>query len=226
MTLEELAGHIDATLLKAGAAVKDIENMIMDAIKYPFASVCIPPCHVALASSLVKGGALRVGTVVGFPLGYQTFKTKLIEAREAVESGAKEIDMVMNISAFKSRDISSVEEEIAGIVSNLPGIVVKVIIETCYLSEIEKATACELAIKGGAGFVKTSTGFGPGGATVEDVRFLRDSARGRIKVKASGGLKTLDEALRMIESGATRIGTSSAVPILKEFLMRSSAPDK
>jgi deoxyribose-phosphate aldolase len=178
---------------------------------------------VSLAAGLVKGSPIKVGTVVGFPLGYQTSSVKLFEAKEALEAGAGEIDMVMNISRFtvmdrKSGDINLVEDEISTITSSLPETVVKVIIETCYLTDEEKVSACGLVIRGGANFVKTSTGFGPGGATEEDVRLLVKAAAGRIKVKASGGIKTLDRALKMIHAGAERIGTSTGIEIVEELL--------
>jgi deoxyribose-phosphate aldolase len=173
---------------------------------------------VGLAAELLKGSPIKVGTVVGFPFGYQTPKVKLLEARKAVEAGAGEIDMVMNISRFKSGDMNMVEEEISTIVTAVAETVVKVIIETGYLTYEEKIEACGLVIKGGADFVKTSTGFGPAAATEEDVRLLVGAARGRIKVKASGGIRTLDRALKMIGAGAERIGTSSGIEIVEELL--------
>jgi len=217
MTSSELAGYIDLTLLKPQVTTKDIEAFIRDAQKYPFASVCIPPYHVRKAAEILKGSHTKVGTVIGFPLGYQTTSVKLYEAREAVESGADEIDMVMNISRFKSGELSMVQDEISKIVSSLPKIIVKIIIETCYLTDEEKVIACEMAIKGRADFVKTSTGFGPAGATVDDVKLLLKTASGRINVKASGGIKTLAYTLKMIDAGAMRIGTSAGMEIIKEF---------
>src|SRR3989304_6042275 len=218
MTSSELAGYIDLTLLKPQVTTKDIEAFIRDAQKYPFASVCIPPYHVRKAAEILKGSHTKVGTVIGFPLGYQTTSVKLYEAREAVESGAEEIDMVMNISAFKSGEMTMVQDEISEIVSALPKIVVKVIIETCYLTNEEIIKACEMTIKSKADFVKTSTGFGPDGATIEDVKLLVKTAEGRIDVKASGGIKTLYDALTMINAGVVRIGTSSGINIVEEFL--------
>ena len=217
ITANELAGYIDLTLLKPQASAKDIEALIREAQKYPFASVCIPPCYVSLSAKMLKGSSIKVGTVIGFPLGYQTTSVKLYEAREAVESGAEEIDMVMNISAFKSGEVVKVEDEISEIVSALPKIIVKIIIETCYLTDEEKVIACEMAIKGRANFVKTSTGFGSAGATVDDVKLLLKTASGRINVKASGGIKTLAYTLKMIDAGAMRIGTSAGMEIIKEF---------
>ena len=224
MTSEQLAGYIDLTLLKPQIATKDIEVFIREAQKSPFASVCIPPCHVRKAAEILKGSHTKVGTVIGFPLGYQTTSVKLYEAREAVESGAEEIDMVMNISAFKSGEMTMVQDEISEIVSALPKIVVKVIIETCYLTNEEIIKACEMTIKSKADFVKTSTGFGPDGATIEDVKLLVKTAKGRINVKASGGIKTFDDTLKMIDAGAMRIGTSAGMKIVEEFL--KNAKDK
>lgn len=217
MTADELSGYIDLSLLRPDAGIRDMEGLIKDAQRYPFASVCIPPCHVRLAARLLKESPVKIGTVVAFPLGYQPMYAKVHEAHYAVEGGADEIDMVMNVSMFKSGELAYVQDEISEIASSLPGIVVKVIIETCYLTDKEKVGACELVVKGKAAFVKTSTGFGPGGATAEDVRLLKETASGRIRVKASGGIKSLDDALRMIEAGATRIGTSSGVRIVEDF---------
>jgi deoxyribose-phosphate aldolase len=217
MTVNELAGYIDLSLLKPQASKREVEALIRDAQKYPFASVCIPPCYTGLAAKILKGYPVKVGTVVGFPLGYQTTAVKLYEAREAVEAGAEEIDMVMNISAFKSGGLKMVQDEISEISSAFSQIVVKVIIETCYLTDEEKANACKLVIDGGGDFVKTSTGFGHSGATADDVRLLANIAAGRIKVKAAGGIKNLDDTLKMIEAGANRIGTSAGVKIMEEF---------
>jgi len=218
MKADELARYIDLTLLKPQATVKEIETLISEAKKYTFSSVCIPPCHIKQAAYILEGKNTKVGTVIGFPLGYQTTSVKLHESREAVESGAEEIDMVMNISRLKSGKLSMVQDEISEIVSAFPKIIIKVIIETCYLTDKEKVKACKLVIESGADFVKTSTGFGPAGATVADVKLLANTATGRIKVKASGGIKTLDDTLKMIDAGAMRIGTSSGVNIVEEFL--------
>lgn len=217
MTSDELAGYIDLSLLRPDIRISDIEGLIRDAQKHPFASVCIPPCHIRLAAKLLGESPVKAGTVIGFPFGYQSMDVKLHEACDAVEEGADEIDMVMNISMFKSGEPAYVQDEISAIVSALSGIAVKVIIETCYLTAQEKVAACDLVINAGANFVKTSTGFGLAGATVEDVRLLVDAVAGRIKVKASGGIRNLDDALKMIEAGASRIGTSAGVKIVEEF---------
>lgn len=219
MTVEELAGYIDLTLLKPTTPRTDIERLIAEASRFPFASVCIPPCYVALARSIGKG--IRVGTVVGFPLGYQTTTAKLLEATEAAGAGVVEVDMVMNVAAFKSGEWDMVRKEIAVVVAAIPKVVVKVIVEVSYLTEDEKVMACELVVEGGAHYVKTSTGFTQG-VRVEDVELLKRVAGGRIKVKAAGGIRDLDTALKMIGAGADRIGTSSGLAILEEFIKRSN----
>lgn len=217
MTIDELANHIDLSLLKPDATIKDMDALIMDAKKYPFASVCIPPCHVRLASMMLGDASVKVSTVIGFPFGYQSMDLKIHEACDAVEAGVDEVDMVMNISMFKSGELAYVQDEISKIVSAIHGITLKVIIEACYLTNEEKVKACELVAKGKADYVKTSTGFGPGGATVSDVKLLAETASGRIKVKASGGIKSLDDAIKMIEAGALRIGTSAGAKMLEEL---------
>ena len=219
MTPDELASCIDLTLLNPAASCADIKKSIRDSLKYPFASLCIPPSYVRLAADTLKGRR-RIGTVVGFPFGYQSRPVKLYEAMDAVKSGADELDVVMNLSLFKSGEYEPVLDEIASIVRLNKDTTTKLIIETCYLTDKEKILACELAIKSGAHFVKTSTGFGPGGATIDDVALLAGNAKGRIKVKASGGIKDLNTALAMLNAGASRIGTSSGIKIMEEFLLR------
>ncbi|MBI5560358.1 MAG: deoxyribose-phosphate aldolase [Deltaproteobacteria bacterium] len=220
MTLEELANRIDCSLLRPDATKRDFEKLLERAIKFPFASLCVPPSYAGFISKLLKA-RLKVCAVVGFPLGYQTKGAKVFEAMEAVQNGAGEIDMVMNISAFKSGEFIAVEEEIRAIVSALPRTVVKVIIETCYLTDREKVLAVEAIVRAGAHFVKTSTGFGPKGATLGDVRLLKEAARGRIKVKAAGGIKTLKHALTMLGAGADRLGTSHGIEMVEGY--RTSA---
>lgn len=217
MDARELAGLLDSTLLAPASTAGEIENLASEAARRGFASACVPPCHVELASRLLKGSGVAVATVAGFPLGYQSNGVKLIEALKAFGDGASEIDLVMNISHFKSGSRELVSDEIGAIVWALPDAVIKVIIEASLLTDIEKAEACALVSKSGAAFVKTSTGFGPGGATEEDVRLLTREAGGRIGVKAAGGIKDLASALAMIEAGATRVGTSSAVKIMEQF---------
>lgn len=215
MTKIELAGKIDLTLLTPVATERDIERLITEAFRYPFASVCVPPCHVGFAAGLIKGTPLGITTVVGFPLGFLSADVKVFEAAAALRDGASEIDMVMNISIFKSGRAPAVEDEIRRVVTEASGATVKVIIEACYLTDAEKEAATELSISAGASFVKTSTGFGPGGATEDDVRLLGSVARGRIKVKASGGIRTTEDALKMLSAGADRLGASSGVAIVE-----------
>ena len=220
MRPEDLASRIDLTLLRPDALKKEVEAFLTEAQKYPFASVCIPPCYVRLAASILRDSPIRVGTVAAFPLGYESGEVKLREALDAADRGAREIDIVMNISAFRSGETDYVRNEIARVTSALPDIVVKVIIETCYLTDSEKALACELCVSAKARFVKTSTGFGPAGATVEDVKLLAGKSAGRIKVKAAGGIRTLEQALEMIDAGAERIGTSHGISMVEELLQQ------
>lgn len=216
MDANKLAGYIDLTMLRPDCSTEDIRRLCASALMYPFATVCVPPCHVLLAARLMQGSPTGVSTVAGFPLGFQASGVKLIEAQKAVSEGATEVDLVMNLAIFKSGDLRAVEDEAAEVV-RASGVAVKLIIETCYLDESETLKALEIAIGSGAAFVKTSTGFGPKGATVEDVLLLYNAAKGRIKVKASGGIRTLDEALAMIRAGAKRVGTSSGVSICEEL---------
>lgn len=215
MTRADLAGKIDLTLLSPVATERDIASLAADGLKYPFASVCVPPCHVALARSIIRDNPLRITAVAGFPLGFSSPDSKLFESVEAFGAGASEIDMVMNVSMLKSGRTSAVEKEIRRVVEALPGAVIKVIIEACYLTDEEKRAALELSVNAGARFVKTSTGWGPGGARVEDIRLLHDAARGRILLKASGGIKTTGDALEIIGAGADRVGSSSGVAIVE-----------
>ncbi len=218
MTRNELAGKIDLTLLRPTATADEFQAFIKTAPAYPFASVCIPPTYVETASNLLKDTSIKVATVIGFPLGYTTCATKVAEAKQAMKNGADELDMVMNISAFKSGNTDLIKKEIFAVVSAAPGLTVKVIIECCYLTDVEKIEATNLIIKSGAHFVKTSTGFGPSGATgatVKDVRLLKKTAGSAIRVKAAGGIKTLDHALAMIEAGADRLGLSSGLQIVE-----------
>ncbi|MFQ5736875.1 MAG: deoxyribose-phosphate aldolase [Thermodesulfobacteriota bacterium] len=217
MDTRKLARAIDSTLLRADATVEDMERLAVEAAKWGFAAVCVPPSHIGLCLRLLEGTGVRVATVAGFPLGYQAPGVKLIEALKAFGEGATEIDMVMNVSLFKSGMRSLAADEIRSVVEAIPDAVVKVIIEAALLTDAEKADACEMAVSAGAHFVKTSTGFGPGGASVQDVRLLHGAARGRVKVKAAGGIRTLGQTLAMIEAGAARVGTSSAGKIMEEL---------
>jgi len=225
MKVEYLAQFIDITILKPHTTIQQIEETVKEAKKYPFASLCIPPFYVPLVYNLLKGSNLKISSVVGFPLGYQQRDAKLFEASGLVKSGASELDVVMNITAFKSGMIDAVRDELSSIVLENSGIVVKVIIETSLLDYDEKVNACKLVIDSGAHFVKTSTGFGSSGATLNDVRLLKSIAGDCIKVKASGGIKDLQNTLAFIEAGASRIGTSSGIEILKELKKKGMSPE-
>ena len=221
LRVEDLAKMIDHTLLRPNATVKDVLKLCDEALKYRFASVCVSPCYVSLAAKALRDSPVRVGTVVGFPLGSSTTQTKVFEASEAVRNGALEIDMVINIGMLKSGDLNYVRKDIEEVVKTVKNLVsnaiVKVIIETGYLTREEKITACKLAVEAGADFVKTSTGFGPKGATVEDVKLMKSVVGDRAGVKAAGGIRTLSQALAMIKAGASRIGTSTAIAIISEL---------
>lgn len=214
----ELARMIDHTLLKPEAMPDDIERLCSEALENGFASVCINPCYVALASEKLKGSPVKVCTVVGFPLGATTTRSKVHEADEAIFAGAQEVDMVINIGRLKAKDLAYVEDDIRSVVkvAHARSVIVKVIIEACLLTDKEKTEACVVAKKAGADFVKTSTGFSKGGATAADVALMRRTVGPSMGVKAAGGIRTYTDALLMIESGATRIGASSGVRILQE----------
>ncbi|MHB8170928.1 MAG: deoxyribose-phosphate aldolase [Thermincolia bacterium] len=219
MIKTELASMLDHTILKPDATNKDIEKLCREAITYQMVVVCVNPSWVALAAGLVRGTETRVATVVGFPLGANISSTKALETRDVIKAGASEVDMVINLGALKSGHTDLVREDIAAIVATAreenPSVLVKVIIETCLLTEFEKVLACQLAVEEGAHFVKTSTGFSTGGATLEDVRLMRETVGPNIGVKASGGIRDLSVAMDMIKAGANRIGTSSGVVILQ-----------
>ncbi|VAV82353.1 Deoxyribose-phosphate aldolase [hydrothermal vent metagenome] len=226
MTHDELAKHIDISLLKPDITRKEIEEKIDAALQYPFASVCVPPSHVAFAVKIIDGRPLKVTTVIGFPFGYQTKETKIAEAKQAVSEGAAELDLVMNISLFKSGEVSMVKEEIREVTEIVPVALIKVIIECAYLDYKEKTYALEMAIDGGARFIKTSTGYGPGVATPEDVKLLKEFAGDRIKIKTAGGINDLDAALELIEAGTDRIGTSAGIKMVEELKEREFTTTK
>jgi len=212
------ASFIDHTLLKPDATKEQIKQLCEEAKKYGFASVCVNPYWVKDCKQILKGTKVNVCTVIGFPLGATTTATKVFETAQAIEQGADEIDMVINIGLLKARDYERVKEDIKEVVDAASGRLVKVIIETCLLSDEEKVKACQLAVDAGAAFVKTSTGFSTGGATMEDVALMRKTVGEQVGVKASGGIRSLAEMLKMIDAGATRIGTSSGVKIIEETL--------
>jgi deoxyribose-phosphate aldolase len=215
----DLARYIDHTLLKADAAPDDVRRLCDEARQFGFASVCINPTYVALAASCLRGTAVKVCAVVGFPLGAHTSQIKAAEARQAIRDGAREIDMVINIGALKGGDDEAVYRDIRAVTETCidSRSICKVIIETALLSDQEKVRACQAARRARADYVKTSTGFGPSGATAHDVALMADAVRGTsIGVKASGGIRSLQEAREMIEAGATRLGVSAGVKIIKE----------
>lgn len=206
--------YIDHTVLKADATFDDIKKLVDEAVEHDFYSVCVNSSYVKFIRDYNK--EVRIASVVGFPLGTMAKEAKVFEARCAIEDGASEIDMVINIGMLKSGDYDYVEREIREIKEAIGDNVLKVIIETCLLTDHEKVKACELSVKAGADFVKTSTGFSTGGATVSDVKLMAEIVGDKAKVKASGGIHTREEALSFIEAGASRIGASKSIEICKE----------
>lgn len=213
----ELANLIDQSLLKPYATESDIIKLCKSAIKYGFYSVCVNPYYVPLCSAILKGHKTKVTTVIGFPLGMTLKDVKVLEAKEAVKYGAKELDIVINIGAVKSGNWDYVGDEILSIITATKSAVHKVIIETCYLSDEEKIVATKVASLFGAKYIKTSTGFGPKGASIKDIKLIKKVLAGRAGIKAAGGIKTLNQVLSLLKAGATRIGTSSGVEIMKEY---------
>jgi len=219
-----LAALIDHTLLKPEATQHDIARVCEEARQFRFASVCINPCWVQFAREALAGTGVRVCTVIGFPLGVNESRTKIAEAHLALSQGAKELDMVQNIGALRARDHQVVQQEIADLacIAHSHGAILKVILETCLLTDDQKVTACRLAQQAHADFVKTSTGFSTGGATVGDVQLMRNTVGQKMGVKASGGIRTLDHLRQMVSAGANRIGASAGVAILRELESNSS----
>ena len=212
--LQKILSSCDHTLLSQTATWSDIREICNDGMKYGTASVCIPPSYVARAKEYV-GDRLKICTVIGFPNGYQTTAVKVFETRDAIANGADEIDMVINIGELKARNFGYLLNEISEIKAACGEKILKVIIETCLLSESEKVQMCRVVGLAGADYIKTSTGFSTGGATVEDVRLMRDSSDEKVKVKAAGGIAGLQDAWDMLEAGADRLGTSRIVKIVK-----------
>ena len=210
--MNNLASYIDHTLLKPTATKEDILKLCAEAKQYRFASVCVNPCWVKLCAEELKGSGVNVCTVIGFPLGANTSEIKAQEAALAIKQGATEVDMVINIGALKEGNQEQVYQDILAVRKASEGKVLKVIIETSYLTDEEKKTACKLSAKAGADFVKTSTGFSSAGATAEDVKLMKEASG--IKVKASGGVRTKEDALKMIEAGASRLGASAGIKIV------------
>jgi deoxyribose-phosphate aldolase len=213
-----VAALIDHTLLKPEAVEADVKRLCGEARTYEFASVCINPCWVSFARDLLDDSAVRVCTVIGFPLGAEKKKTKLFAAEKALEDGAVELDMVLNVGWLRGGDSKAVADEIASLagIAHSGDAILKVILETCLLNSEQKLRACKIAVEANADFVKTSTGFSSGGATMEDVRLMREAVGDKIGVKASGGIRSLESLQQMVSAGASRIGTSSGVRIIEE----------
>ncbi len=218
MQTQKIAGVIDHTILKPEATSAQIRQLCEEALHFGFASACMNPFYVPLAAELIRGSAVKVCTVAGFPLGATTTDAKVFEAQEAIQHGAQEIDMVMNVGALKSGDDEAVEEDIRRVTDacHRGKAICKVILENCLLTREEKIRACQIAMRAGADYVKTSTGFNSGGATVEDVELMRTTVGPKMGVKASGGIRSYEDVLKMVAAGATRIGTSSGVKIVEQ----------
>lgn len=223
MKKEELAKMIDHTILKPQATKKSIENLCKEALEYKFASVCINPTNIELAAKMLKGSEVKVCTVIGFPLGANTTEVKVFETKDAIAKGANEVDMVINIGKLKDKDYDYVQKDIKSVVEAADKkAVTKVIIETCLLTDDEKIMACKLAKDAGADFVKTSTGFSTGGATPADIKLMRETVGPDMGVKASGGVRSIEDAEAVIKNGATRIGASSSIEIVEGKVSNSS----
>lgn len=217
-TKQSIAGMIDHTLLRPEATYDQIEKLCLEASENHFYSVCVNPCHVRLCAEKLAGTDVRVCTVVGFPLGATTTAAKVFETIEAIKNGAAEVDMVVNVGKIKSADWEAVKADIKEVVNASSGkALVKVIIETCLLTNLEKEEVCKMAKEAGADFVKTSTGFSSGGATPEDISLMRSAVGEKMGVKASGGIKTTADALSMIHAGANRLGVSAGIEIINNL---------
>ena len=213
MTKQEILTHIDHTQLKAFCTWEDIKKLCDEAIKYNTASVCIPPSYIERIKE-TYGDKINICTVIGFPLGYNTTETKVFEVKDAIAKGCSEVDMVINVGKLKERNLEYVKNDIKAVVDAAKDkALVKVIIETCLLTDEEKVIACELSKEAGADFVKTSTGFSTGGATSHDIALMRKTVGSDMGVKASGGVRTREDAMNMVENGATRIGASASIAI-------------
>lgn len=207
--------YIDHTNLKAFATKSDIEKLCDEAIKYNFASVCVNPYYVSLANELLIRSNVKVCTVIGFPLGQNTKEVKIYEAKTAIQEGADEIDMVINIAALKDQNYDYVKDEIKALREAVKDKVLKVIIETCYLTKEEIVIMTNICNEVGTDFIKTSTGFGTSGATIEDVKLMNENKNDKLQIKASGGIKTYQDTMNFIDNGATRIGTSNGIAIME-----------
>lgn len=205
---------IDHTVLKADTPLETVKRICDEAMEYGFASVCINPCHVAYCADYLKDSDVNVCTVVGFPLGANTSAVKAFETKDAIANGADEIDMVMNIGALKDKNYDLVRNDVKAVVEAANGTLVKVILETCLLTEDEIKKACELCVEAKADYVKTSTGFSTRGATIEDVQIMKAAVQGKAKVKAAGGVRTHEDMVKIVEAGADRIGTSAGCSLV------------
>jgi len=214
MDQKEILKHVDHTQLRAFATWEDIQKLCEEAIEYETASVCIPPCYIKRVHD-TYGEKINICTVVGFPLGYSTTKAKVAETVQAIEDGASEVDMVVNISDVKNGNYDAVQAEIAALKKITGDKILKVIIETCYLTEEEKIAMCKAVTEAGADYIKTSTGFGTAGATLEDIRLFRENIGQDVKMKAAGGVKTVADMEAFLEAGCDRIGTSSAIKLIQ-----------
>lgn len=207
---------IDHTVLKADTPLETVKRICDEAMEYGFASVCINPCHVAYCANYLKDSDVNVCTVIGFPLGANTSAVKAFETKDAIANGADEIDMVMNIGALKDKNYDLVRDDVKAVVEAANGTLVKVILETCLLTEDEIKKACELCVEAKADYVKTSTGFSTRGATIEDVRIMKEAVHGKAKVKAAGGVRTPEDMVKIVAAGADRIGTSAGCSLVKK----------
>lgn len=207
---------IDHTVLKADTPLETVKRICDEAMEYGFASVCINPCHVAYCVDYLKDSNVNVCTVIGFPLGANTSAVKAFETKDAIANGADEIDMVMNIGALKDKNYDLVRDDVKAVVEAANGTLVKVILETCLLTEDEIKKACELCVEAKADYVKTSTGFSTRGATIEDVRIMKEAVHGKAKVKAAGGVRTPEDMVKIVAAGADRIGTSAGCSLVKK----------
>ena len=209
---------IDHTVLKADTPLETVKRICDEAMEYGFASVCINPCHVAYCADYLKDSDVNVCTVIGFPLGANTSAVKAFETKDAIANGADEIDMVMNIGALKDKNYDLVRDDVKAVVEAANGTLVKVILETCLLTEDEIKKACELCVEAKADYVKTSTGFSTRGATIEDVRIMKEAVHGKAKVKAAGGVRTPEDMVKIVAAGADRIGTSAGCSLVLSLI--------
>jgi deoxyribose-phosphate aldolase len=224
--LSNINKYIDQSALKPNLTYQDIINQCEEALKYNFASLCVNPSHVKVCHEILKKSQVKVCSVISFPFGLSSPEIKLKEALKAVEDGAEELDIVWNISAFKSKDFDYVLSELKNIVKETKPAITKIIVEIAYLTDEEKIKALELVIESGADFIKTSTGFAPTGANIEDIILWKNLSKDRIKIKASGGIRDLETAIKFLQAGADRIGTSSGAKIVEEALKCILTKDK